>query len=821
MKKLLLVLIAVFGVLPLFAKGYADYLAEAKKYETQKKWVYALGSYYDALETDEAPENKKEADEGYAKLRDAILSGKPGFSSYDEFTVNDEWKKLVIDAEKYFSSVCCVDISQLYIVKDSVQLDRKTKTKTMTYGVKIGYKEGRRYETIKNVIVQGLKTMVDYYKKQYANFEVFVGWEEWPERSVSYKNNNVYNVNGALVYADVDMTEKRKYLPGLQVPGYEINKKVVFETGYYNAFCHRANLCLSDGEIYHDGKRGLYDFVVNIVDENGKELVKGKRWLLGTEAKESSYQIVFSGVSQAIADLIDSGKARANIAACYLAYGKYNPDKDDGHSRTFVNELPDVQIPLDKLAVPVVVSFDKEKISEAMVSINENGFAFQIHKTEVTQSLYSSVIVGANPSDFIGLEKPVDSVSWYDAIYFCNKLSQKCGYEPVYSVSGETDVAKWGYTPQQVASISVKIEQNLKADGFRLPTSDEWTFAAKGGQNFKYSGSDNLDEVGWCEENSDGETHPVAQKKPNGYGLYDMSGNVWEWVWDEPRGERNYSYSRGGGYSVTNGFHNRCLVSSEHSYYADIGVSYIGFRVARSLSEGERLENERRVEAERLENERIEQELREKPKRDFETKIENLFDYMVNVTVDGKAIQVYKTEVTEDLFYGVMNGDYNKNPNIPVSLPMGQGDVLLKVFEFCNKLSEIKGLKPVYKLNGTFKIDSSANGFRIPTFNEWKFAGKGGEKYKYAGSNNLDDVAWYARNSGGHLHPVAQKKPNGYGLYDMLGNLNELYHYSGTNFFTLGGGYDEDVPVFNVLNARVPGSTSKVYGFRIVRNMPK
>ena len=552
MKKLLLVLIAVFGVLPLFAKGYADYLAEAKKYEAQKKWVYALGSYYDALETDEAPENKKEAAEGYAKLRDAILSGKPGFSSYDEFTVNDEWKKLVIDAEKYFSSVCCVDINQLYIVKDSVQLDFKTKTKTMTYGVKIGYAKGNRYETIKNVIVQGLKTMVDFYKKQYANFEVFDDWDKWPERSVSYKNNNVYNVDGALIFD--------QYI-------------------YINAF---SNFPISTS------KNGMYDFLVNIVDENGKELVKGKRWLLGTGAstEKEFYQIVFSGVSPAIADLIDSGKARANIVACYLAYGKYNPDKDDGHSRTFVNELPEVQIPLDKLAVPVVVSsIDKEKFSNEMVSINENGFAFQIHKTEVTQSLYSSVIVGANPSHFMGLEKPVDSVSWYDAIYFCNKLSQKCGYEPVYSVSGETDVAKWGYTPQEGKSIKGKIEQNLKADGFRLPTDDEWEYAAKSGQYFMYSGSNNLDAVGWYSENSGNKTHPVAQKRPNGYGLYDMSGNVREWVWDARSGNDSNRYDRGGSYDHST---YSCEVSARADAAAYCRYDYLGFRVARSLAEGER-----------------------------------------------------------------------------------------------------------------------------------------------------------------------------------------------------------------------------------------
>lgn len=74
-----------------------------------------------------------------------------------------------------------------------------------------------------------------------------------------------------------------------------------------------------------------------------------------------------------------------------------------------------------------------------------------------------------------------------------------------------------------------------------MPTVEEWRYAAKGGQEFKYSGSDNLDEVGWYRENSGGKIHPVAQKKPNGYGLYDMNGNVLEWCWDS---SPSYSYSR-------------------------------------------------------------------------------------------------------------------------------------------------------------------------------------------------------------------------------------------------------------------------------------
>jgi formylglycine-generating enzyme required for sulfatase activity len=148
--------------------------------------------------------------------------------------------------------------------------------------------------------------------------------------------------------------------------------------------------------------------------------------------------------------------------------------------------------------------------------------SFYLMESEVTQALYEKVM-GSNPSSFTGSKRPVETVSWYDAVRFANKLSALEGREKCYQM---TSRGKDEYGDEQY-----DVSWTKNCTGWRLPTEAEWEYASRGGQSYKYAGSNTVGDVAWYDGNSGSSTHDVCGKQKNGYGLCDMSGNVWEWDW--------------------------------------------------------------------------------------------------------------------------------------------------------------------------------------------------------------------------------------------------------------------------------------------------
>ena len=188
---------------------------------------------------------------------------------------------------------------------------------------------------------------------------------------------------------------------------------------------------------------------------------------------------------------------------------------------------------------------------------------FAICRYPVTQLLYSRLSHRQPPLE-ASREKPVDSVSWLNAVLFCNQLSRLAGLPEMYTL----------------APNGLDATQRFDGSGYRLPTEAEWEYACRAGsEGVRYG---DLKDIAWYRENSNGGTMPVGRKQPNDWKLYDMLGNVWEWCSDvyDPSVYKTYRVFRGGGWADDA---RGCLATNRRRSHPTFAIDDLGFRIARSI----------------------------------------------------------------------------------------------------------------------------------------------------------------------------------------------------------------------------------------------
>lgn len=377
------------------------------------------------------------------------------------------------------------------------------------------------------------------------------------------------------------------------------------------------------------------------------------------------------------------------------------------------------------------LQFNVNGVSFTMVKVNggvlqslpdiENDSVFlsdyYIGQTEVTQELWNAVM-GYNNSKFSwGSQNPIETISWYESIKFIYRLNQ------------------------------------LTGENFYIPSRAEWLYAASGETSTTniFSGSNDLLSIAWVKMNAASYTHNVRTKTSNSLDIYDMTGNVAEWCY-----ENNQYYALGGSWDSSV---DECKIFTKHKpIKPNTASSTIGLRLVMHPKHAQRSGDVKiHYSADstcvvRIGDVYFDMKFVEGGTFIMGQNSERTASPAHEVTLSNYYIS--ETEVTEQLWCTIMGG---KRTNLLFSIP--------KI-----KISYYDCLQFIIRLNAL-----TGKRFRLPTEAEWEYAARGGKKthrFIYSGSNRLTDVAWCIEN-GGTIHPVKSRLPNELGIHDMSGNVSE------------------------------------------------